>query len=144
MRLTSKININNINKYQNLKLVANTEELLSLANHINVIKINEFQGVLKFTKESAYILLQGEINITLTQECAVSGEEINSNLVIPFNRKIKQQYNKGNRGKKVSIVDLSLEDEETDILLTNELNLYDIIAEVLLLEVNPFIKKEVI
>lgn len=147
MNLTVKININNLNKHQNLNLTANAEELISLAKHINVINIKALQGILKFTKEGTCILLQGEIHTTLTQECAVSGEEITSNLVIPFKRKFIQKYrkrNKGSMGKNVSIVDVSLEDEEVDILLTNELNLYDAIAEVLLLEVNPFIKKEAI
>ncbi|XWO13663.1 hypothetical protein HPDP_00361 [Candidatus Hepatincola sp. Pdp] len=147
MNLTSTININNINKYRNLKLIANTEELISLAKHINVLEINELQGILEFTKESTYILLCGEVQIKLTQECGISGEEITSNMVIPFNRKIMQQYRKRNaksKGIDVSIIDLSLEDEEVDILLTNELNLYDTIAEVLLLEVNPFIKKEAV
>lgn len=117
--------------------VATLENLRDLTTYAEIVSIEYLQFHGSFVKKNTgLITLQGEIKSKIYQQCALSSLIVESVLVIKFKRiyslKEIKNYNKE--------INFSLEDEEVQYIENGKINLQDLIAEELILNINPFIK----
>jgi uncharacterized metal-binding protein YceD (DUF177 family) len=142
MSINYIININTINyNEKNINLKATKEELDELKDFLEIIKVTflSFEGTLKKVKQD--VVLNGVLKAEILQECGVTTEEITSILQIIVNRTFRSARTMEKREKQKD-VDLYYEEDEIDILENDNLNLASIIREELVLEIDPYVKKQ--
>ncbi|MCL2566887.1 MAG: DUF177 domain-containing protein [Alphaproteobacteria bacterium] len=142
--LNHKINVNSIsNTAKILKIKANAEELLNLAAQTEVLKFNLLEGEVSITRNLNRFAVLGEIKAEFIQADAVSLEEIDASIFLPIKR-IYEKTARIENSKKIKNVVMNFDKEEDDIdtLENDTIDVGFIILEELILNIDPFARKE--
>ncbi|MDR2008582.1 MAG: hypothetical protein LBQ34_06395 [Alphaproteobacteria bacterium] len=139
-----KVNINTINNTtKTYKINLSAEELLSLAKETDVVSFTSLSGEINISRNMNRFMVLGEVIAEFAQEDAMTLEEITTRLVLPIKR-IYQKEAKLEKAKDIKKVIMSFdkEEEEIDTLENDTIDLDFIILEELILNIDPFAKKE--
>ncbi len=143
MSINQLININSINNNKKmLKIKANDEDLLFLANENSVLKFLNLEATIEIIRNFSRFIVKGSIEADITQEDAITLEEINSHLSLPVKRIFEKEAKSANSKKIKNVLVLLDKEEEVDSLENDTIDLKSIILEELILNINPFLKKE--
>ena len=83
--------------------------------------------------------MQGDLTIDFIQECSVSLEEIESNIIIDVAREYKvAPTTKLNKSNEIIV---NMEDNDIEYIDGNTINIKEMIQEIFFLEIDPFVKK---
>lgn len=136
MSIKETINTTHItNKPKIISLQATLPQLKELKDFLQIQSVNSLAVNLSIVKDVAGFTLKGNILADITQECAVSLQPIHNKLNIPV---IKKYYLQVKTKNKQLVINLN--DEDSEKLTNNIINLYDIITEELVLNIDPYAK----
>ena len=140
MSINLKININSISyQERSINIEATAEELLDVANFCEILSCKKikFQGGVQ--KKGSTFVVQGVLIIDFIQECSVTLEEVESNIMIDIVREyMVSPTTKLNKSNEIIV---NIEDNDIEYIEGNTINIKEMIQEILFLEIDPFIKK---
>ena len=138
MSINFIFNLSKIDSLKDYMLSANNQEKIDLSELLEVLEINKLDCKIDLVKiDNKKFLFNCVIDTIFFQECAVSGESLKINKEINFNRIIEIKNN-------ISYADeiSNLEDDNIYLISNYNLCIKDIILEEMILNIDPYIKKE--
>jgi uncharacterized metal-binding protein YceD (DUF177 family) len=134
------VNLAKVGAKNNYSSTANPEELLELVDILEVEKVLSLSYKVEISKLSNIkFKILGNIKAKLVQSCSISSDFIDVDKSVDFVRFI-EQVSKNNQFKKEEVIDIN--DEDIDYIQGNELDLSTMVIEELILNIDPFIKKD--
>lgn len=134
------VNLAKVGAKNNYSSTVNPEELLELVDILEVEKVLSLSYKVEISKLSNIkFKILGNIKAKLVQSCSISSDFIDVDKSVDFVRFI-EQVSKNNQFKKEEVIDIN--DEDIDYIQGNELDLSTMVIEELILNIDPFIKKD--
>jgi len=134
------VNLAKVGSKNTYKTIATNEELLELVDILEVEQVLFLSYNVEIIKLSSIkFKILGNIKSRLVQNCSISTDPIDVEKNVDFIRFVEQTF-KDNKSKKEEVIDIN--DEDVDYIQGNELDLSSIVIEELILNIDPFIKKD--
>lgn len=137
MSIKLVINLAKIGSKNTYKAQANQEELISLVDLLEVEQIvSLLYNVDIFKLSPIKYKIVGNIVANLIQNCSITTDPIDVVKNINFIRFVEQT----SQNKKEEVI--QLDDPDVDYIQGNELDLSELVIEELILDIDPYIKKD--
>lgn len=119
------------------KFQATDKERYALASRYSVLSVGELDVECRITPAGKMTYkLNAEFKTKITQACGVSLEPVDDKIACKFTMTLRQSP--GQKHKKLPEIDFNPEEEDTEILISNLIDVGEMIAQYLSLEINPY------
>jgi len=121
-------------------LEATSDERASLARRLEILSIEALSADLKITleRDGEIVAIAGTLSAEVTQECVVTLEPVNASI----RASIREKFARTPEIAKEIVIDPEREDEIDDYLTDNRIDLGEMVAQCLSLEIEPYPRKE--
>ena len=138
MGLNFIFNLSKISNLSDYKLSINEDEKVDMAIFLEILEIKKLDCNINLSKiDNKNFLFNCCIDTIFTQECSITSESLTINKKINFHRLIESKFNISYKDELDNI-----KDDNIYFIFNNNLCIKDIVLEEMLLNIDPYIKKE--
>lgn len=125
-----------------LKLEATKDECKTLAEQMNVEHVNSFAAELLISQwRRGGVHIEGNFTTTLTQQCVISLDSFETSLDEKIDQKFFASTKIPELGEKKEVEMIDNDMDPPEALVDGQLNIFDYLAETVLLQLDPYPKK---